>query len=55
MLDIIIEASKELNATIRRFGKLNSYRVTSEINNQKIIELNNLDTTEEQSGDIQLF
>ncbi len=55
LLDIIIEASKELNSTIRKFGKLNSYRVTRAINNQKIIELNDLDTASEETGDIQLF
>lgn len=55
ILDIIIDASKELNTTIRKFGKLSSYKVTRAFDNEKIIELDELDTTDEETGDIEIF
>lgn len=52
--DIIIEASKELDQVIKKFGKLKTYKVNTTISNQKIIDI---DSDEEEiiTGDVELF
>lgn len=53
--EIIIEASKELDQVIKKFGKLKTYKVNKTItSNQKIIDIDS-DADDVITGDIELF
>lgn len=54
-LDIIIEGSDELAATVKKFGKIKHFKTNNIIRNKKIIDLSGIEEDEFAEGSIQLF